>query len=278
MGTPLRIKRLEGAATIACLLVCLSSTHSLAQSSALDLPEANPARPTVSNPATLTPVGYLQFETGILLARTSPEFSSRVGLNQVTKLTVHRRLELGLQSEPLVRSRFVEGHAFDAGGVAAGVQCVLLPGREANPTISVAYYGSIYSGTAPDLDLGSFQHSLVILLSSDVAGFHVDANGIVSEQKQGAVRRAQYGQTLSVSHAIGKLGLAGEIWHFTQPFLKGNTVGNLWAVTYAARQNLVLDAGFNYGFMATSTRWSIFAGFTYVLPHRLWKERTSRKS
>src|ERR1700683_4446179 len=26
-------------------------------------PEANPARPTVSTPATLTPVGYLQFET-----------------------------------------------------------------------------------------------------------------------------------------------------------------------------------------------------------------------
>ena len=31
-----------------------------------DAPVANPARPTVSTPATLTPVGYLQFETGIL--------------------------------------------------------------------------------------------------------------------------------------------------------------------------------------------------------------------
>ena len=29
-------------------------------------PEANPARPTVSTPATLTPVTYLQFETGSL--------------------------------------------------------------------------------------------------------------------------------------------------------------------------------------------------------------------
>jgi hypothetical protein len=42
-----------------------------------DEPEANPARPTVSNPATLTPVGYLQFETGTLGATNSPEFSTR---------------------------------------------------------------------------------------------------------------------------------------------------------------------------------------------------------
>ena len=39
-----------------------------------DEPEANPARPTVSNPATLIPVGYLQFETGTLGATDSPEF------------------------------------------------------------------------------------------------------------------------------------------------------------------------------------------------------------
>jgi len=36
---------------------------------------ANPARPTVSTPATLTPVGYFQFETGFLAAWHSPELS-----------------------------------------------------------------------------------------------------------------------------------------------------------------------------------------------------------
>ena len=36
------------------------------QNAQSDEPEANPGRPTVSNPATLTPVGYLQFETGTL--------------------------------------------------------------------------------------------------------------------------------------------------------------------------------------------------------------------
>jgi hypothetical protein len=44
----------------------------------------------------------------------------------------------------------------------------------------------------------------------------------------------------------------------------------LWALSYAARPNLVFDAGFNHGFSATSTRWEAFFGFTYLLPHRLW--------
>jgi hypothetical protein len=41
-----------------------------------DEPEADPGRPTVSNPATLAPVGYLQFETGTLGATGSLEFST----------------------------------------------------------------------------------------------------------------------------------------------------------------------------------------------------------
>jgi len=50
---------------------------SAAQSVVSDDPEANPGRPTVSTPATLTPVGYLQFETGAVGASHSPEFSYR---------------------------------------------------------------------------------------------------------------------------------------------------------------------------------------------------------
>src|SRR5580700_12268466 len=72
-------------------------------------PEANPARPTVSTPATLTPVGYLQFETGSLGATTSPEFGTRIGINEVTKLTVLPRLELLVLTEPYVHSSNSQG-------------------------------------------------------------------------------------------------------------------------------------------------------------------------
>src|SRR6201987_530226 len=64
-----------------------------AQSVVDDEPEANPGRPTVSTPATITPVGYLQFETGFLPAYQSPEFSPRYSLSEAIKLAVTPRLE-----------------------------------------------------------------------------------------------------------------------------------------------------------------------------------------
>jgi len=90
---------------------------------------------------------------------------------------------------------------------------------------------------------------------------------------EGPVRRLQFGQTLSISHPLGKgFGLSGEIWRFSQPFLHSNAIGNLWAASYAARKNLVFDAGFEKGLTGTSTHWEAFAGLTYLLPHRLWKK------
>jgi hypothetical protein len=90
-----------------CLLLILSVLAQLsrAQSATPSVPDANPGRPTVSTPATLTPVGYLQFENGVLFAEDSTEFSKRIGIGQVTKLSVFPRLELFLQSEPLAISQ-----------------------------------------------------------------------------------------------------------------------------------------------------------------------------
>src|ERR1700732_1212146 len=64
-------------------------------------PEANPGRPTVSTPATLTPVGYLQFESGFTGAHNSPEFSSRYSFNEVLKLSLTSRLELLASAAPV---------------------------------------------------------------------------------------------------------------------------------------------------------------------------------
>src|ERR1700690_3524445 len=84
--------------------LCGAQSGAPASQSGPDDPEANPARPTVSTPATLTPVGYVQFETGSLGATTSPEFGTRIGINQVTKLAVTPRVELFVQTEPYVHS------------------------------------------------------------------------------------------------------------------------------------------------------------------------------
>lgn len=210
-----------------------------------DEPVANPARPTVSNPATLTPVGYLQFETGILGATDSPEFSTRYEFNDVIKLAVSHRLEFIEASEPVVHFTTEGMTANGAGEVVLGAQVVVFPGEGAKPTLSASYSHRVYDGPAPELDFGSPRNSVVLYASADVKGFHYDVNAVFNEMLDGAVHRPQFGQTLSISHPIGKgFALSGEIWHFTQPFLRSNAVGSLWAASYAARKNLVVDAGF----------------------------------
>lgn len=255
-------------ALLAGLLLGGLVRSSAAQSgSTSSTPEANPARPTVSTPATLTPVGYLQFETGLLFAATSPEFSTQLSMNQVTKLTVHPRLQFLLLSQPFARSRVDGQTATAAGDIQAGAQLVLVPGGASKPTVAVSYIRRVYSGAAPNIDIGTLKQSVTLLVSGDAGGFHADTNAIITEQDDGSMSRTQFGQTLSISHPVGKFTIAGEIWHFSQPLLNSQTTGNLWAVSYPVRKNLVLDAGFNRGLTKTSTRWEVFAGFTYLLPH-----------
>lgn len=242
-----------------------------AQSTPVAVPEANPARPTVSTPANLTPVGYLQFETGALFAQTSPEFSNLANINEVTKLTVHPRLELILEVNP-VAGATGEINETDFGGLIVGFQSVLLGTGDANTTLAVSYLHETVSSPVPDTDIGTPTNSGVVLLSTNAAQFHFDINGIFNQQTVGNDSRTQYGQTLSISHPLWKLTGQGEVWHFTQPFLHSDAVGLLWAVSYSARKNLVFDAGFEHGLTSTSTQWEEFFGFTYLLPHRLWKK------
>ena len=234
-----------------------------------DGPVANPGRPTVSTPATLTPVGYLQFETGILAAWHSPEFDSQTSINEVIKFAVSRRIEFLAASEPFVHSNTQPTNG--DGGVSLGVQAVLWPGEGARPTISASYFHEVQNGGTPDLDMGSATNSAILLFSADVKGFHYDTNYLFNEVDSDAgARRAQFGQTLSISHGVGtRFGVSGELWDFTQPFLRSYAFGNLWAANYNANKDLVFDVAFDRGLSSTSTRWEILAGFTYLLPRKV---------
>ena len=269
-------------ACVCCLLaqlVCLSSlavaqrddgAQKGAGAQTDETPSANPGRPTISTPATLSPVGYLQFESGVLVAEHSGEFANRTSINEVIKFAPVKRLQFLVSSEPFTSSDVGDHRAPAPGGVALGVQTVLVPGEGRKPTISASYFHTVYNGTATDLDIGSSQNSALLLISTDLGKFHVDTNYIFNEQNDNAIRRAQFGQTLSIAHPVkGKMGFTGELWHFTQPFLQGNAVGLLLAPNYNLKPNLIFDAGFNRGLTSSSTRWEFFAGFTYPLPKKL---------
>ncbi len=238
------------------------------------LVQANPGRPTVSTPATLTPVGYLQIESGVLGAEKSGEFANRTGIEAVVKLSLARRFELLVQTEPIVLSDLGNTTDHHPGEVFAGFQTVLHRGEGLRPTVSVSYFRRLYASPAPELDMGTNRQSALLLVSFDVKKFHVDTNGIVTEQitDETVIHRAQFGQTLSISRPIaGKLSLSGELWHFSQPLTKSNAAGLLLAPSYNVSRFLVLDGGFNRGLTSTSTRWEGFVGFTYLFPKKLWR-------
>lgn len=255
----------------ALLYFALTLQPAAAQTAIDEEPEANPGRPTVSTPATITPVGYLQFETGFVPAYQSPEFSSRYSLSEAIKLAVTPRLEFLATGEPIAHFTASSNSENRVADIFVGAQGVLYHGDGAKPTFAVSYFHRAYDGGAPEFDYGSPTNSFLVLASADVKGFHYDANAFFTELERLPVRRGQFGQSLTVSHQfLRRFTLDGEFWHFTQPFLKGNAVGNLWAVSYSARKTLVLDAGFNHGLTGTSTNWQAFLGFTYLLPRRLW--------
>lgn len=281
---------------------------SFARSQEGKAPEANPARPTVTNPATLPPVGYLQFEQGYLGSFSSPNTYSQHGVNQVTKIAVHPRVMLEVEAQPFALSVEEQGKpsSNDAGDVLAGAQLVLFTPpdpteeaaekdvhrhayvRSALPTVAFAYLERVHAGTAGDIDLGGQARTALFLFSGHAPGIdvHYDVNVIASEQTDDSgARRAQFGQTFSVDRPIygnSNLQFSLEVYHFTQPTVhatasgvlvpRANLVGVLLAPSYQLLPNLVVDGGFEHGLTSTSTRWQAFGGFTYLLPHRLWRE------
>jgi len=236
--------------------------------------EANPGRPTVSTPATLSPVGYLQIETGVLGAEKSGEFSNRTGIQALAKLSLNQSFEFLLQTEPMVFSDLGPRTDAEPGEVFAGIQAVVHHGEGVQPTISVSYFRRLYASPAPELDIGTNRQSALLLASFDVRKFHIDTNGILTEQitDTRGTHRIQFGQTLSISHPLAwHLGMSAEIWHFSQPITRSNAVGLLFAPSYNVKRYLVLDAGFNRGLTSTSTRWEGFVGLTYLFPKKLWR-------
>lgn len=276
--------------------VQIDNTKSTSKPDDVQTPEANPARPTFTNPAHIPPVGYLQFEQGFVEARNSPGLGRQFSLSQVTKVAVHPRLMFEFLSQPFAFTTTPTGPYQDVGDLDAAIQVLPVLEHGLTPTIAFAYQHVLRSGSAPNLDVGSSSQSAVLLISGDLGDTHYDTNFVLSEQtgpgpSEADVRRAQAGQMISATRPIlsrlagDRLGLTGELWHVTQPLpttdlhdlpvARANAVGALFALSYAVAPNFVVDAALNHGLTTTSTQWQFLAGFTYLLPHRMWSQHSN---
>ena len=273
----------------------IENTNSTFTPTTEQLPQASPARPTVTMPAHIPPTGYLQFEQGFNQANDSPSgTNAQFALSQTTKIALTTRFLVQFITQPYTYNRLAsspsDSTSNDPGDLQLGVQGIVHKGVGSNPVVAVGYVRRVRAGTSADLDLGSYSQSALVLVSGELgAGYHYDSNVVFNEQNSGAVRRGQFSQTLAVSHPLfekatgGKLGGVVELSHFTQPFVSSSVEGRsvtransadlIFAVVYSVRPNFVLDAAFEHGLTSTSTQWQGSFGFTYLLPHRLWKDR-----
>jgi hypothetical protein len=194
-------------------------------------------RPALATSALLTPIGYAQFETGVLYAEDSAGFSSRNAEEETMRVTVSSRMQLILAAEPIAASFVAGQQSTERGNTTGGIQVVLMPGHAIKPTVSVSYLRLVRAGNATNLDIGGYANSALILASSDLGHFHVDVNGFANET-EGPIRRAQFGQAVALTHPVTpKLSATAEFRHFTEPLNAGEGLSAMWAAGYAVRPN-----------------------------------------
>lgn len=148
----------------------------------METPEANHGRPAVSIPATLTPVGYLQFENGRFYAETSPEFHNAIWINQVIKFMVASHLQLLVHRRHLlmqVELPAMLSQAVSQARSSPDFRQSYCLGRGHKPAVSLSYIRRLYASPAPEIYIGTFRNSTLTLLSNVVGGFHFDINGIL---------------------------------------------------------------------------------------------------
>lgn len=81
--------------------VVIENTNADYKPSQETTPQANSARPTITNPAHLIPTAYFQFEQGVNRADQSPAGTTgQTSLSQLTKVSLNTFLQLQFSTEP----------------------------------------------------------------------------------------------------------------------------------------------------------------------------------
>ncbi len=259
---------LKPQALIFVVLAALSYTTAIAQTAADDQPSVTPYRPSVSTPAALSAVGWLELEAGVQYARAggserrdslpytlklafTPDWGVRVGGDAWVRQTdeVGQRLSGSGDGSVVLKRRFAinDASAF---------------GLEAGATLPVGRHG---------ISSEKSDYSLNIIYSADLGAnwgnWHTDLN-LVST-RIGAVdigvSRAQTLWAASLSKSLdAQWGIVGEL-SGTHQHGAGASSEALFAASYNISKSLALDAGVARSIRAGVSDRSVFAGFTVLL-------------
>jgi hypothetical protein len=214
---------------------------------------ANPERPTVATHAYAVASGFIEVEQGVSARGTG-------GLGQATswdvnvKIGMTQHVQLGLYGPLFLRTG--TGHGPGDWGAALKIRTAVSP-RVAVAVVPAATFpiGRESSGLGAGRVLGQ----LVGVVSADgPARLHVDLNAGPLGIGAG---RPQWLTTASFGRALGRWGMAAEVFRIGAGSAGGRQAGLLGAVTFAPVSWLVIDGGGISGLGAGSLN-VVFTGIT----------------
>ena len=245
--------------------------------------DANPNRPTVSNPAHVTQFGVLELEYG--LDRTRPEKGiSQTSGNGLLKFGLLCDVELRWNTTSFVTQTNPTGTHSTFGDNWLGTEIRFHRQTTWLPTMAFGYSFKIPSAaTENGLGSGRVDHSFTFGASETVAHFNFDFNFtefLIGQSSAGFDQNQQL--ALAVSHVLHKqLQFAGEVYGQTQ--LNHETPGfasSLWALTYTLSPRLVVDGGFEAGLTSGGPHRHAFGGITYSIANLYpgWRRKQARQN
>src|SRR5882762_2894134 len=212
---------------------------------------ANPNRPTVADPADITQYGVLEVEYGydhVMGLQRERENN----LSGLFKFAATCNFEIRWDTETLVRQTVGGQTQTGFGDNALGFEYRFHRQSTYVPSLAIGYSLRFPSASvAKGLGSGKYDHEIRFYASKDILGTHFDFNTayIFLGRPSGGGTDQFTQMNLAFSHRIyKKLQFTGEFYGnmFSSNATPASANG-LWALTYAIKPRLVVDAGIDHG-------------------------------
>ena len=248
----------------AVLVSCANASTAQAQAPAESPPSVTPYRPSVSTPAALSAVGWLELEAGVLRATASGS-ERRDSLPYTLKLAFTPDWGFRIGGDAQVRQTDSAGQRTIGGGDSSivlkrrfAVDDNSAFGLEAGATIPTARRG---------IGSGKSDYSVNAIYSADIGEYHTDLN-FVSTRIGVVVTGVSRSQTLwaaSLSKSLNETwGVVGE-FSGTQQGGQDSTRQFLFATSFNVSKSLSLDAGASRSIRSGVPDRALFMGATLLV-------------
>lgn len=231
---------------------------------------ANPNRPTVADPADITQYGVLEVEYGFNHVM-GPQRERENNLVGLFKFAATCNFEIRWDTNTLMRQSFGGTTQTGFGDNALGFQYRFARQKKYVPSMAIGYSLTFPSASVgKGLGTGKYDHQIRLYVTKDILGVHFDFNTayffLGRPSSGGTNQNAE--MNLAFSHPIYKrLQFTGEFYGDMR-FNNGApaSANGLWALTYAVKPRLVIDAGIDHALISSAPfRRSYFVGVTYSI-------------